>query len=375
MGRTFIAPRDAIELRLSRLWGERRGLQRVDVRAPLADLGGGLEEASRLRAEVLAQFGVALSPPAELLGVSIEALGIAVRARSERPSWVPLVTFQPAGRRPPLFFVPGGDGNVFNFQALAHHLGPEQPFHGLQARGMYGELPPHESVEAMASDYLDEVLAARAEGPYLLAGHCFGAIVAFEMALELQRRGEQVALVAALDALAPAPFAQMDTAFLEDEVSFYEFIASGFRHWFDKGISVRAQDFAALPQERHLDHFMEQAKRFGAFPPDTGGVRMVEMLRLFRLCTGMRYEPKEMYRGTFAFFHAMESDFCSSPTGGWEQLVSGRFVARAVPGHHVSMVTEPHVEALAAQLGACIAEVTGSAALAGAQIEEVSSGV
>ena len=38
-----------------------------------------------------------------------------------------------------------------------------------------------------------------AEGPYLLGGRCFGGLVAFEMAQQLNRQGEKTALLVILD--------------------------------------------------------------------------------------------------------------------------------------------------------------------------------
>ncbi len=44
-----------------------------------------------------------------------------------------VVMIQPGDSRPPIFFLPGNLGNVFtDLGDLARHLGPDQPFYGLQ---------------------------------------------------------------------------------------------------------------------------------------------------------------------------------------------------------------------------------------------------
>jgi len=48
----------------------------------------------------------------------------------------------------------------------------------------------------MAADYLQEIRSIQPEGPYLIGGYCFGALVAFEMAQRLLARGDKVALLA-----------------------------------------------------------------------------------------------------------------------------------------------------------------------------------
>ena len=55
----------------------------------------------------------------------------------------------------------------------------------------------------MAAHYIQEIRAIQPEGPYLLGGRCFGSIVAFEMALQLSRQGQKVALLALIDGATP----------------------------------------------------------------------------------------------------------------------------------------------------------------------------
>jgi thioesterase domain-containing protein len=55
----------------------------------------------------------------------------------------------------------------------------------------------------MAAHYLRETKTVQPKGPYLIGGHCFGGKVAFEMAFQLRAQGEQVAMLAVIDAFAP----------------------------------------------------------------------------------------------------------------------------------------------------------------------------
>src|SRR5205814_66593 len=89
-------------------------------------------------------------------------------------------------------------------EPLATALGEEQPFYGLQARGLYGGARPLTTVEAMAEHYLAELRSVQAHGPYQLAGYCFGAIVAFDMAQRLVGDGEEVAFLAVFNGPSPS---------------------------------------------------------------------------------------------------------------------------------------------------------------------------
>src|SRR6185369_17266831 len=77
--------------------------------------------------------------------------------------------------------------------------------HGLQAPGLYGERAPFEQVEALAAHYLDAIAHQHAGEPGVLGGWSFGGLVAFEMARQLELRGERPPLVVLFDARARVP--------------------------------------------------------------------------------------------------------------------------------------------------------------------------
>jgi len=106
-----------------------------------------------------------------------------------------VVPLQPAGDRPPIFGVPGHNGDVFCYRALAEHLGPDQPFFGLQPPGVDGQSSPLTRVEDLARYFADQVCAFRPQGPYIIAGFCAGGAVAFELAQQLLARGAAIEFV------------------------------------------------------------------------------------------------------------------------------------------------------------------------------------
>ena len=60
------------------------------------------------------------------------------------------------------------------------------------------------TIEAMAADRLRALRAIRPRGPYVIGGHCNGALVAFEMARQLVAAGEAVPAVVLIESRAPA---------------------------------------------------------------------------------------------------------------------------------------------------------------------------
>ncbi len=72
----------------------------------------------------------------------------------------------------------------------------------MKAIGVDGSEPPLDRVEEIASRYLDEIVKVRPKGPYIVSGYSVGGLMAFELALQMQKRGLEVAKVIALDTFA-----------------------------------------------------------------------------------------------------------------------------------------------------------------------------
>lgn len=125
----------------------------------------------------------------EILALLRSAQAIALQPQA-------VVPLQPRGKRTPVFAVPGHYGDVFGYRALALRLGDDQPFFGLQPPGLDGASAPMARVEDLAAYFAAQILAMQPEGPLIVAGHCAGGAIAFELARQLQRRGAAVRLLA-----------------------------------------------------------------------------------------------------------------------------------------------------------------------------------
>lgn len=89
----------------------------------------------------------------------------------------------------PLFVVHPIEGFVDALAPLASRLAT--PVWGLQCTAE----APLESLQQLAVYYVQHVKTIQAHGPYTIAGYSYGAAVAFEMVIELERLGEKAQLV------------------------------------------------------------------------------------------------------------------------------------------------------------------------------------
>ena len=103
------------------------------------------------------------------------------------------------GDGPPLFCVPPLIGMSWCYLVLVPHVDARYPIYGLQARGLRRPEPLPASLHEMARDYADQIRMTQPSGPYYLLGWSLGGNIAFAIAEELERRGEEIGLLVILD--------------------------------------------------------------------------------------------------------------------------------------------------------------------------------
>jgi amino acid adenylation domain-containing protein len=207
----FVAPRDAVESKLVNLWERLLGVKPIGVKTNFFELGVHSLQAAQLFFQISKAFGKDLPISLLFKAPTIEGLAEYVREQGNKANFATLIPIQPVGSKPVFFCVHGGAGSTLFLHGLAHHLGPDQPFYGFESEGMDGRRIQHTTMEKIAARYIHEMRQVQSEGPYYIGGYCFGGLVAFEMAQQLRRMGERVAIVAMLNAplrfhrLAPSP--------------------------------------------------------------------------------------------------------------------------------------------------------------------------
>ena len=199
--RPFTAPRNELELELTRTWEEVLAVHPIGVHDNFFDLGGH----SLLAVRLCGRLAKATGHPVPLIRLfqapTIAQLASVLRDHEGAPRWTALVPVRGGGTMPPLFIVPPAGSTIRKFAHWARYFDPEQPVYGLQPLGFDGQQAPHDGVEAMATYYLADIRKLQPTGPYRVAGICFGAVVALEMAQQLHDQGEHVALLAILDGI------------------------------------------------------------------------------------------------------------------------------------------------------------------------------
>ena len=198
-GARLSGPRTATEQRLASIWERILEVGPVGVYESFLRLQGSQNQLDAMLSEVRREFGVfaeGLPVSAFIAEPTVESLARTIdEARS--PTSTLTVCLQPHGSKRPIFLIHAGGGYVFFYRALATRLGPHRPVYGVRAATKSDwPGPPFEhskSVEVLAARYIEEIKSVQPRGPYTLGGACFGGVIAFEMARQLQAHGEAIA--------------------------------------------------------------------------------------------------------------------------------------------------------------------------------------
>ncbi|HEY9852905.1 MAG TPA: thioesterase domain-containing protein, partial [Leptolyngbyaceae cyanobacterium] len=395
---TTSAPSTETETTLIDIWQELLRLKSVSVRDNFFELGGHSLLATQMTSRVRDKFGLELPLKSVFEAPTIAQLAIVLdtlrdntstpkipplvrldrsayrRKRSTLPnnnaqispelpsltknndkssikSWSPLIPLSIGGNKPPFFCVHPMFGVVFPYLELANHLKSDRSFYGLQPLGLDGKTPPLNRIEDIAAYYIQAIQTLQPQGPYFLGGWSFGGLVAFEMAQQLTQAGQEIGLLAILDTLAPCKkpsFSQslkflLGTAvwstlpFLLDYGTLATNRLPFWKRWLSRW--QWSAIIGLIPEESRLKLLDESA--------------ISPMLKIVyaNAQAAYRYVPQH-YPNRITLFSATESSNLieQDPTLGWNVL-SNHIQLHQVPGNHLSLLKQPHVQFLAKQIG------------------------
>ncbi|HBB32924.1 MAG TPA: condensation protein [Cyanobacteria bacterium UBA8803] len=371
--RTFIAPRDELERQLTAIWEKVLGIHPIGVRDNFFELGGHSLLAVQLFGQIEKTYRRNLPVATLFQAPTVEQLANLLRESGWSAPWSSLVAVQPGGSKPPFFCVAAAGCTALGLATLARHLGPDQPFYGLEER-MDGQQAPKLSIEDLAAHYIEEISTVQPDGPYFLGGHSFGGLVAFEMAQQLHAQGKEVALLAMLDTYYKGP---MDSPPLpvSPPVPFRNRISQHVEQISQLGLSEKLTYLHGYFQERIGRVVKNKKRKFTEFRDRVKkkvqktacnfylgiGHPLPYSLRGFYLLEEKTKARKayrmKLYPGRVTLFWAMGNSYPLQTYHnrlGWGKVAGGGLEIDGVPGNHGTLKTEPNVEVLAEKLQACL---------------------
>ncbi len=342
--KTYNPPQNSLELKLAKIWSELLNIESVGVEDNFFEIGGQSLLAVNLFSKIEQEFGKTLPLNTLFQSPTIKELAQILQDSTQLLSWSSLVPIQPNGTKPPFFCIHGQQGNVLNLRKLSHYLGSDQPFYGLQARGLDGKETPSNSIIEMATRYIAEIRTIQPHGAYFLGGNSMGGTIALEMARQLEAQGEEVALLVMFDSFNKNAFPRL---VLRQE----NYLAYLFHNGFVKSLATETREFC----DRKIKQIIAQFHLlFGHTIPTKLAIARVAEANMQAKCN---YIPQP-YSGKITLLRAKEpAQFNKQylPTlqdwferdyrHGWGEIAE--LETHVVPGDHYSIFDEPNVSVLA----------------------------
>ena len=323
------------------IWSEL--LERGDIgpEDDFFELGGDSLLAVWLMEEIAKQTGRNLPLSVLLEDATIRHLAGALDAEGEQPGMSRGINVQ--GARCPLFWIHGWA----ELLATRNYFDADQPVFQIQdplAR-RWQVKPP---LELTARRYVDELRRIQREGPYQLIGYSFGGVIAYEMARQLLRSGEDVSFLGLLDTPAPGyvfPLSARLRMHTANAAQFRRMLAElRVRSWLSRGTYIR-HTVPAITRHRWLRWLLKKLPHDWRVPTPPGAVSRIH------------YHPTS-YPGHIVLFWATEgwAQLNRTPDLGWARLADGGLSVRAVPGNHRTMAYGPNARILARHVTECLAQ-------------------
>ena len=268
----------------------------------------------------------------------------------DRPYLVPLRT---ADAGPLLFCFPGSGGNVSVFIQMVASMPAGISVNAIDMDKLC-EGRNNFTVEQLAIFCLQIVQGIQQHGPYYFCGYSFGGLVAFEMATRLLDQGDEVALLALLDAPNPMRLANLSSAdsvqlrkiYLIDRVKKY-------------GRNLVRGDIGAFMGDAAA-YIIPRAGRF-FWPLIKLTFRIINhpMPRKLRdndpafLKAWWAFTPRSYAKRLVLFrSESRGPEYNGDVTMGWGTCASGGIDVHIIPGGHGDMMNRPYVKDLADKLSA-----------------------
>ena len=328
-----------------------------------ADLGGDSLSAVRVLVAIYDRFQCDLPPDSLHLFPTLRLLADRVDGIMQGDTIAEsLFVFKRGGRGVPIFFVAGLGGTAAGYQHLAEQIDSGHPVFGLNIRSGFTAISGV-SVESIAANHVAEIERIVPRGQkVVLVGYSFGGTIAFEIAVQLRKKGLLDPLPIVIDMTAVnAPGLQPRTLpqrLLDAVRNLPAWTTREIAHFrprpFLLRISGNVSRIAAELRRRPSGDELDPRIYFGESNlPKTYQAFLTTMYRAL-----LTYVPKE-FDGRMVVLRAKVPTLFRGRdmAMGWQSVAARGVEVHSVPGRHDDCLSKQNSQVLASVLMRCAASI------------------
>lgn len=254
---------------------------------------------------------------------------------------------------PPLFIVHAMGGNVQGFRDFVQHMPPNQPVLGIQAKGFADDRQPHTNLPEMASYYVTALRKMQPMGPYYLGGISIGSLIAYEIAVQLERSGERVAFLFS-----------GDSHFSEgSHINRFARVLSWVTQFFMTPRTAMALGRARLQRKK-----VQAARQERIAQLDSQFASQQQKIKAAHKTALRNYRPPQ-YEGRLTLFVSSQLSLArlrahrefGNNALGWDRLARNGADIKVLPGNHDSMFYGENARIFGETLSHALADAIGAA--------------
>ncbi|KAL7302666.1 hypothetical protein TKK_0004723 [Trichogramma kaykai] len=247
----------------------------------------------------------------------------------------------------PVFVVSAIEGVIASLKSLASEI--TRPVWGLQCT----KDTPLDSISDFATHSIKQIRDVQAKGPYTLVGYSFGALVAFEIALQLETAGEQVVLTL-LDGSPEFITQHCRTIGKQTGSDAENFEVDGVRKalaYFVRQMNPNIGFLKAYNMLRETtnddDMYKKMLELIGQTPFNKDDVKEASLLFYKKLRAANSYKPVGKYQGQVTLCKAKDNFVTLNLDYGLSQICNQTVKIEEISGNHRTILSGEGVKQIA----------------------------
>jgi amino acid adenylation domain-containing protein len=341
----FVSPETATEKTLATIWSKTVGISNISASDDFFSIGGH----SILATSVLAQVREVFESPVSLRDIfqypTLREFATLLDSRTaEHDSHVNPRMLVDRGANP-IFFVHTALGDPDHYLALANKLEGSWRVFGLHAREWQPSDLRSMTLIELASYHLASLQKIQPTGPYYLAGHSAGGLLAYEMAYQLHRSGQETSFVGIIDTFDLS--AQSSGLSVEEDMAdgIWAYLVLDHPH-----IDKEALTALVNAHRRDTRELLDSLRHSGLVPDSCDYAAL--SMRAEQYCSLKRmayqYSPPVLKVPIHQF---VSSDSLSRyPQLNWDSTTWSQFTVDVIEGDHTTIMAPPRLDILARKL-------------------------